>query len=313
MIGAEEDEAMRDATLTESDRPSRLPRPIGLTLVRPSEIYGAEPYFHELTAGLDRVVRPRGHAVLLRVLPDREAELDLCRRWSAGGVVDAVVLVDLGVDDPRVSLVAELDLPAISVSSPAISSGLPAVWTNDDVAVEEAVDALALLRHVHLAHVSGPLRLAHSVARRDTFIAVCEERGLTASTMTGDYSFESGERALSALLDAQDGLDDPTIAGALAIPTAVVFDNDLMALGGLAEAQRRGLSVPGDLSLVAWDDSAQCQLSEPPLSALSHDVQRIGEMVGETVLAVLDGQRPPTLEAPPIVFVPRATTGPPSR
>ena len=50
---------------------------------------------------------------------------------------------------------------------------------------------------------------------------------------------------------------------------------------------------------------------EPPLSALSHDVQRIGEMVGETVLAVLDGQRPPTLEAPPIVFVPRATTGPP--
>ena len=49
-----------------------------------------------------------------------------------------------------------------------------------------------------------------------------------------------------------------------------------------------------------------------PLSALSHDVQRIGEMVGETVLAVLDGQRPPTLEAPPIVFVPRATTGPPA-
>jgi DNA-binding LacI/PurR family transcriptional regulator len=71
--------------------------------------------------------------------------------------------------------------------------------------------------------------------------------------------------------------------------------------------------VPGDLSIVAWDDSAQCQLSEPPLSALSHDVQRIGEMVGETVLAVLDGQRPPTLEAPAIVFVPRATTGPPAR
>ncbi|NIJ04683.1 LacI family DNA-binding transcriptional regulator [Frigoribacterium faeni] len=300
---------MRDATLTESDRASRLPRPIGLTLVRPSEIYGAEPYFHELTAGLDRVVRPRGHAVLLRVLPDRAAELDLCRRWSAGGVVDAVVLVDLSVDDPRVSLVAELELPAISVSSPAISSGLPAVWTNDDVAVEEAVDALASLGHVRLAHVSGPLGLAHSVARRDTFIAVCEERGLTASTMTGDYSFESGERALSALLDAQAGLDDPT---APADPTAVVFDNDLMALGGLAEARRRGLRVPGDLSLVAWDDSAQCQLSEPPLSALSHDVQRIGEMVGETVLAVLDGQQPPTLEAPPIVFVPRATTGPPA-
>lgn len=302
---------MKDGTVTsEVDRRSRLPRPIGLPLVRPSEIYGAEPYFHELTAGLDRIVRPRGHAVLLRVLPDQEAELDLCRRWSTDGVVDAVVLVDLGVDDPRVSLVAELEMPAISVSSPAISRGLPAVWTNDDVAVAEAVDALALLGHVRLAHVSGPLRLAHSLARRDTFAAVCEERGLLASTVTGDYSFESGERALSALLGVDAEVPGPTAAG---VPTAVVFDNDLMALGGLAEAQRRGLSVPGDLSLVAWDDSAQCQLSEPPLSALSHDVQRIGEMVGETVLAVLDGQRPPTLEAPPIVFVPRATTGPPVR
>ena len=302
---------MRDATLTEGDRASRLPRPIGLTLVRPSEIYGAEPYFHEFTAGLDRVVRPRGHAVLLRVLPDREAELDLCRRWSAGGIVDAVVLVDLGVDDPRVSLVAELELPAISVSSPAISRGLPAVWTNDDVAVQEAVVALASLGHVRLAHVSGPLRLAHSVARRDTFVAICEERGLKASAVTGDYSFESGERALSMLLDAYADPRDPAIEDAPLVPTAVVFDNDLMALGGLAEARRRGLRVPGDLSVIAWDDSAQCQLSEPPLSALSHDVQRIGEMVGETVLAVLDGQRPPTLEAPPIVFVPRATTGPP--
>ena len=293
---------MTDRTTTPTTgRRTRLPRPIGLTLVRPSEIYGAEPYFHELTAGLDRVVRPRGHAVLLRVLPDREAELELCRRWSTEGVVDAVVLVDRGVDDPRVSLVAELDLPAISVSSPEISSGLPAVWTNDDVAVEEAVDALALLGHVRLAHVSGPLGLAHSLARRDTFTAICAARGLSAVTATGDYSSESGERALQTLL----GDESP------ATPTAVVFDNDLMALGGLAEARRRGLDVPGDLSLVAWDDSAQCQLSEPPLSALSHDVQRIGEMVGETVLAVLDGERPPTLEAPPIVFVPRGTTGPP--
>ncbi|ROS54505.1 LacI family DNA-binding transcriptional regulator [Frigoribacterium sp. PhB24] len=302
---------MRDATLTESDRSSRLPRPIGLTLVRPSEIYGAEPYFHELTAGLDRVVRPRGHAVLLRVLPDRDAELELCRRWSAEGVVDAVVLVDLSVDDPRVSLVSELGLPAISVSSPTISNGLPAVWTNDDVAVQEAVEALASLGHVRLAHVSGPLRLAHSVARRDTFVSVCDDRGLTAATVTGDYSFESGERALAALLDGPVDSDDQAVEGAPAGPTAVVFDNDLMALGGLAEARRLGLNVPGDLSIVAWDDSAQCQLSEPALSALSHDVQRIGEMVGETVLAVLDGERPPTLEAPPIVFVPRATTGPP--
>lgn len=277
----------------------RISTPIGLTLVRSSEIYGAEPYFHELTAGLDRIVRPYGHSVLLRVLPSRQAELQCYREWWAAKAVAAVVLVDLTEEDARVALVNELGIPAISVSSPDLSSGLSAVWTNDDEAMETAVEGLTRLGHERLAHVSGPRGLAHSVARRDTFLTICKERDIEAWTAAGDYSLESGERALRVLMDADKANG----------PTAIIFDNDLMALGGLAEAERSGHQVPRDLSLIAWDDSAQCQLSEPPLSALSHDVQRIGEMVGETVLAVLEGQSPPTLEAPPIIFVPRGTTG----
>ena len=48
----------------------RPPRPLGLALVRATEIMGAEPYFHEFIAGVEHAVRPAGHSVLLNVLPD---------------------------------------------------------------------------------------------------------------------------------------------------------------------------------------------------------------------------------------------------
>ena len=272
--------------------------PIGLTLVRASEIYGAEPWFHELTAGIDQVVRPLGRSVLLRVLATREDELVWLRQWHERRAVAGVVLVDLVDDDPRVALVRALGLPAVAVSSPFVSDGLPTVWTNDDAGMRTAVRSLHDLGHRVIGLVGGPEQLAHSVTRREAFLEASGELGLTPRTASGDYSEESGARAFAALLHG----DGP--------PTAVVFDNDLMALGGLAEAKRLGADVPADVSLVAWDDSALCQLSEPPLSALSHDVQRIGGMVGEAVAAVLAGESARVLEAPAIAFVARASSGP---
>lgn len=279
-------------------RQGEVALPIGLTLVRASEIYGAEPWFHELTAGVDQVVRPLGRSVLLRVLATREDELVWLRQWHERRAVAGVVLVDLVDDDPRVALVRSLGLPAVAVSSPIVSDGLPTVWTNDDAGMRTAVRSLHALGHHVIGLVGGPEQLAHSVTRRQAFLEASDELGLTPRTASGDYSKESGASAFAALLHG----DEP--------PTAIVFDNDLMALGGLAEAKRLGVDVPADVSLVAWDDSALCQLSEPPLSALSHDVQRIGGMVGEAVAAVLAGDSPSVLEAPAIEFVARASSGP---
>ncbi len=83
-----------------------------------------------------------------------------------------------------------------------------------------------------------------------------------------------------------------------------------MALGALHEAGRRGLAVPADLSLVAWDDSALCQLAVPPLSAVSHDVQELGELAGRTLAGALSAvAAPPTVvEVPPARLVLRGST-----
>lgn len=272
-------------------------RRVGLALVRPGEILGAEPFYHELIAGIERVLRPRGHTVLLQALADRDAELAAYRRWAASGDFGAVLLVDLTQDDPRPTLLRSLGVPAVALGDPTTSDDLPAVWTGDGLAMRDTVAALVADGHRRIAHVSGPAALLHTQIRQEALVAASRASSFDVETIEGDYSWDSGAAALARLLSG------PTP------PTAVVFDNDQMALGGLATAHHLGVDVPTRLSVVAWDDSAQCQLSTPPLSAVSHDVQGIGELAATMLIAVMAGEAVSSVDAPHATLARRGSSG----
>ncbi|WP_308120997.1 LacI family DNA-binding transcriptional regulator [Paractinoplanes bogorensis] len=269
-------------------------RRVGLVLARASRVLGEEPYYHEFLEGLERVLTPAGVSVLVQVVTDREAEAAVYERWAAEGRVDGVVLVDLAPDDTRVELVGRLGLPAVVLGAPSTASGLPTVWTDDAGFAQEAVRFLADRGHETIGHVSGPLTFAHTQLRQAGAETEASVRGVALLRAEGDYSYESGRAAAATLLPQG--------------PTAIMCDNDLMALAVLDELRDRGLSVPGDVSVVAWDDSALCQLATPPLSAMSHDVGRIGELAGGALLDAMAGKPPAVYEAPAAHLVARATT-----
>ena len=74
-------------------------------------------------------------------------------------------------------------------------------------------------------------------------------------------------------------------------PTAIVYDNDVMAVAGLSAAQRMGIRVPADLSIVSWDDSVLCEITHPALTALRRDIAEIGS--GGRADAARGGRRAP--------------------
>jgi LacI family transcriptional regulator, repressor for deo operon, udp, cdd, tsx, nupC, and nupG len=272
------------ATRTGPAQRRRHGTPVGLTLVRDAEVLGAEPFFHEFIAGMERVLVPLDVPVLLQVVATVAQAGERMRAWARHGQVQGLILIDLLPGDERVALVRELGLPAVVIGDPVTAGGLPAVWTQDEVAMRDVVTALVAAGHTHLGHVCGPAQMAHTIIRRRRFEAVAAEHEARTTTFDGDYSQAAGVRAVGGLaaLGAQHDR-----------PTALVFDNDVMALGALQEAGRLGLAVPADLSLVAWDDSALCQLAQPPLSAVSHDVQELGELVGQVLAGQLGGTKYP--------------------
>ncbi|MEU4625734.1 substrate-binding domain-containing protein [Actinoplanes sp. NPDC023801] len=274
------------------------PQRVGLVMARSSEVIGEEPFYHEFIEGLERVLTPAGFSLLVKMVGDRAAENAVYETWSARRQVRGVILVDLVPDDDRVPLVRRLGLPAVVLGDPSTADGLPTVWTDDAGFAREAVGFLAGRGHTVLGHVSGPLGFAHTQLRRGGVEAEVGDRGLTLLTAEGDYSQESGRTATARLLGSRP-----------ARPTAIVYDNDVMALGGLETIRAYGLRVPADLSVVAWDDSAQCQLAVPALSAMSHDVARMGELAAEAVLdTFLDPSARTVYEAPKAHIVERDST-----
>ena len=273
---------------------------IGLVVDRPAWVLGIESFFMQLIAGIEAELSATGGgtALLLQATEDAEAEMAAYRRWWGERRVDGVILVDLREDDPRPGVVRELELPAVIVGHAGGIEGLPSVRIDDGVAIAEVLGYLAALGHRRVARVAGPGRFVHTRERTDAFADGALALGLTAVTLTADYSAEGGAQATRRLLS---GLERPT---------AIVYDNDVMAVAGLGVAQEMGLDVPADLSIVAWDDNALCSLVRPALTAVGRHVPEHGRQAVRTLLKVIAGEPVTDVTIDPPVLVPRASTAP---
>lgn len=272
---------------------------IGLVVDRPAWVLGIEPFFMQLISGVESGLAATGTALLLQVTEDAGAEEAAYRRWWGERRVDGVLLVDLCDDDPRLDLLAELGLPAVVVGHAAGAPHTTSVWMNDGAAVRETLAYLAAMGHRRIARVAGPAHFVHTRERTEVFDASADELGLPGvECVHTDYSGEDGARATRRLL-----------SGA-ARPTAIVYDNDVMAVAALSVTQEMGVSVPGELSLVAWDDSELCRLVHPALTAVSRSVPEYGRRAVGALLARIGGEDVPDIELESPVLVPRGSTAP---
>lgn len=276
---------------------------IGLAICRPAKLLGLEPFYMEFISGVESVLTEHSCSLLLRLVRTVEEEVGLQDSWWRGKQISGSILVDFRADDPRVPAVERLGMPVVAVGHPSLTGGLTSVWTDDATAVTEAVRYLAALGHRRVARVGGAAALGHTAIRTAAFDEAARVLGLAgAQQVATDFSGDAGARATRSLLTAAVGDR----------PTAIVYDNDIMAVAGLSVAAEMGLSVPGDVSLLAWDDSQLCRLTHPTLSAMSHDVHGFGAEVARTLFDVVTraeggGSHP----VPTPVLTPRGSTAPP--
>ncbi|MGW0562288.1 LacI family DNA-binding transcriptional regulator [Streptomyces sp. NPDC003016] len=275
---------------------------VGLAICRPARLLGLEPFYMEFISGIESVLAERSCSLLLRLVRDLDEEIALYERWWRSKMIGGAILVDFHQDDPRVPALQAIGLRAVAVGHPSLTGSFPSVWTDDATAAAEAVRYLAALGHRRIARVGGPAGLGHSGIRAAAFESTTRELGLEGhrQVSTG-FAGEEGARATRSLLLSPDR------------PTAIVYDNDIMAVAGAAVAAEMGLVVPDDLSLLAWDDSQLCRLTHPTLSAMSHDVHHFGAEVARTLFGVIAGSRGDSLQVPTPSLTPRGSTGPPPR
>ena len=275
---------------------------VGVVLTRPARYLGVAPFHMSFLAGLENQFSMLGSSLLMRIAESQQEEMHTYRRWAAEGRVDGLVLLDMAVNDPRPAVVRDLGMPAVIVGDPEYAAGLPCVWTADADAVRTAVQHLIDLGHTQLARVSGRSNLAHTQIRTSAFLNACADAGLpTPSIVETDSTVHSGRQVTEQLL------------GRPHRPTAILYDNSLMAVAALEAIGAAHLSVPDDVSLIAYDDSILCEITNPPISALSRDPYSYGSHAAQLLIAEIKapGSAVSEFHALP-TLIERGSTGPAS-
>ncbi|WP_344416595.1 LacI family DNA-binding transcriptional regulator [Pseudonocardia ailaonensis] len=200
---------------------------------------------------------------------------------------------------------APADLQALGARLPVIvvahrGEGVDGVRVADTRGAAAAVDLLVSLGHRRIRHVDGGTHPG-AAERRRGYRAAMRRHGLEPDVVRGDQTEESGVRAARELLHSRDGV------------TAVFAGNDRCAVGVLDTLRRAGVEVPGELSIVGYDDSRLARLTHVDLTTIAQDAREMARLAVEALVARLDGEDP---DGPPrdLLLTPhlveRGTTGP---
>lgn len=269
-----------------------------MALARIPGYQGLTPFYAAMLEGVEDTLEAAGGRLVVHLVGDVDEAVATYRRWAQAGTVAGVLLNDLEAGDTRAAICGELGLEVVCLGEAnGPDSTTTVVDVDNGAAMTAALDYLVGLGHRHIARVSGPAVLGHSLMRSAAWDEYLAEVGVVGRTVVGDYSAAVGAELTRELLEGGE-------------VTAIAYDNDVMAVAGLEAARDAGRSVPADLSLLAWDDSPECQLAEPALSVVSRDLWQLGEVVAGALLAPEPARVVPT---PPAVLVARGSTAPPRR
>ncbi len=170
------------------------------------------------------------------------------------------------------------DLPVITLQTGGYDAG-HAVAIDQAHGVRVAIDYLRSMGHTRIQHLSGPSDYFEAQLRRSAFDEAVTAHGLAEfETLEGDWRADSGYACGTRV--------DPDA-------TAVFCSNDQMALGLIHALSDAGRSVPGDVSVVGFDDIPESAHSLPPLTTIHQDFEGVGHRAVELILAQLDDEPAP--------------------
>lgn len=262
-------------------------------------------YFSQVLAGVEAVLAPSGYELLVYA----SASLDDHREFLAEALpihkrIDGLVLIDLPLPPADVAEWSGTGVHIVTVGQR--TEVFPSVTIDDSAAAKEVVAHLVALGHRDFAVIGGNRtpRTAHSdvpEARVAGFRSGLRAHGLRRAVpeMDGGFTAEGGRIAMEQLLQGRRAI------------TAVFAMSDEMAFGALQSIASAGLRVPGDISVVGFDDHDLA--ASVRLTTVRQGVADMGSRAARLLLDHLAGGSASRHEVAPTQLVVRGTTGPAPR
>lgn len=252
----------------------------------------SNPFFAAFCRRVEQVARPRGYSVLVADSQEStEVERDVLQLMRSRSV-DGLIIAPVSGQGEHLKQLIRAGQPLVLVDRVAPGLRAPSVVLDNVGAARAGVRLLAAAGHRQIACLQGLPGSAANQERVSGYRAELTKLGLRAPSAWitgGDYTVESGRLGTLELLRQKQR------------PTAILALGNLLALGALEAARAAGLSVPGQVSLVSFDEQPWAAALSPALTTISQPVDEMGEQTMALLFRSLSGSAP---AKPPRIVLP---------
>lgn len=259
--------------------PSALARSLKLNHTRTFGMLvttSTNPFFGEVVKGVERRCYEKGYTLILcNTEGDSErmkSNLDTLLQKR----VDGLLLMCSDFKEESFDLFARhQQVPTVVMDWGPIGFPSDKIQDNSHHGGYLATKHLIEQGHTKIGCLTGPLDKLPAQQRLSGFIQAMEESGLAINhdwIAEGDFDCEGGVTAFQVLQQQ------------IKLPTALFICNDMMAMGVINQADKQGIQVPEDLSIVGYDDVKIAKFITPSLTTIHQPKHRLGQMAVDTLL-----------------------------
>lgn len=258
------------------------------------------PVYSRIARGAYFQARQRGYAMLLAEDTEDEAVEEQFSDLIAGGRVDGLLIASARPDHPLINALPGMGIPYVFLNRSVPGSGRN-VTLAMEAASARAVAHLTGLGHVRIGHIAGPQFLTADDGRRTGLMDAARDAKLPPPAVEyGAFSERGGYDAVQRLMREEPDL------------TAVYTSTLNQAIGALQGLRRLGLDVPGQVSVISYDDLPLAEYLQPPLTTIAMPLVELGRTAIDALCLQLEGKPAQDIVVPaePEVIVRRSTAPP---
>lgn len=269
----------------------------GLILPRTVDSFFADPYFPSLIQSIAQSCGDNDYTLSLFLSGGEVDEDRIFQRVTRRGFLDGVFVQSGNLGEQLIAKIVDSKVPLVVLGRPFEMEGVNFVDVNNIEAVESAITYLAETGHKRIATVTGPLVTTVGLDRREGYLKGLQKSGLPiedALIYEGDFMEQSGyEGGLELIRHA---------------PDAIFAASDRIALGVIRALNEQGLSVPGDVSVVGFDDYPVQPPDAPYLTSIRQPLLDFGKKAMEILIAAIENNGEVHQEYLPTKFIVRRST-----
>ena len=235
-------------------------------------------YVTEALYGALQICRPAGYELIVHPCDSSKRDtVDEILQFVANLKIDGVILLPpVSESADLTNRLREVGCHFVRLLSARTEDDAHLIYHDDGKAVNQIVSHLVELGHQEIAFIRGPENSQSADQRFTAFRSALANKGLDLPNnhiALGQNTFDSGIECAEWLLASNSP------------PTAIFANNDEMAIGAIVTAQKMGIKIPAELTVVGFDDSPQASKMWPALTTANQHVKKMAELAAQKLIA----------------------------